>query len=101
MTFLVMTLKYSKGTQNHKSQVWWRTHFDCYIKLILKSLIAELTEEKKEVAIFMDNFLILQDESCDVSWNTFRKCKTCLEAAGQYFQTLIQNNVWKKSKNGL
>jgi len=96
-----MTLKYSNGTQNHKSQLWWRTHFDCYIKLILKSLIAELTEEKKEAAIFTDNFLILQDENCDVSWNTFRKSKTCLEAAGQYFQNLIQNNVWKKSKNGL
>ena len=65
MTLLDMTLKYSKGTQNHKSQVWWRTHFDYYIKLNLKPLTAELTEEKKEVAIFMD-FLMLQDKSCDM-----------------------------------
>lgn len=66
MTFLDMTFNYSKGTQNHKSQVWWRTHFDYYIKLIMKPLIAELTEEKKAVAIFMENFLILQDESSDM-----------------------------------
>jgi hypothetical protein len=66
MTFLDMTFKYSKGTQNRKSQVWWKTHFDYYIKLILKPLIAALTEEKKEVAIFKENYLILQDESCDM-----------------------------------
>lgn len=58
----------------------------------MKTLIAELTEEKKAMAIFMENFLILQDESFEhVSWNIFWRCKICLEAGGQYFQTLL----WK------
>lgn len=42
--------------------------------------MAELTEEKKEVATFMENFLILQDESCEMcheihsegAWPTYK-----------------------------